>query len=395
MRQFNYKCVVAKNGSKMYYKRVNKKWQRISNKVGKNAEKGKRKYMMELPSQYIFTMKKDTPVFKSLKYTREEIVNNTLNKNIMKKETYKNILLKNIFNNNNNNNNNTTLDEIKAKKIENSTLYDDTEPGDPKWFALKNKIYGYGKSNNGFVVWIKIPEKEDIDELNIESYKGKLMDGVCKKYLKSINKRGARSFSYCKKLIPIYYKPEFGCGPFIEVKFHKDLKLINLSDINVYNFLFNLKKEDLEKSIKDYEDNELYLREYLCETFVDCTNNKYKISRKSSYSGDEDVVEELKKFFPEIDGYYYNNKEDKFHPEICVWKWPIKTTTKSLVACKHEIIPSDVIKELNIPTHDKFLKGEFPKNYNSKLYTKKEFKEIKKKRKGETHFILEMGYLGD
>ena len=45
MRQFNYKCVVAKNGTKMYYKRVNSKWKRISNKVGQKAEKGKRKYM--------------------------------------------------------------------------------------------------------------------------------------------------------------------------------------------------------------------------------------------------------------------------------------------------------------------------------------------------------------
>jgi len=30
----------------MYYKRVNKKWKRISNKVGMKAEKGKKKYML-------------------------------------------------------------------------------------------------------------------------------------------------------------------------------------------------------------------------------------------------------------------------------------------------------------------------------------------------------------
>ena len=29
----------------MYYKRVNSKWKRISNKTGMQAEKGKRKYM--------------------------------------------------------------------------------------------------------------------------------------------------------------------------------------------------------------------------------------------------------------------------------------------------------------------------------------------------------------
>ena len=46
MRQYNYKCVVAKNGSKMYYKRVNKKIVKlengnvVSNAVGMKAEKG-------------------------------------------------------------------------------------------------------------------------------------------------------------------------------------------------------------------------------------------------------------------------------------------------------------------------------------------------------------------
>ena len=44
MKQYNYKCVVAKNGTKMYYKRVSGKWKRISNTCGKNAEKGKKKY---------------------------------------------------------------------------------------------------------------------------------------------------------------------------------------------------------------------------------------------------------------------------------------------------------------------------------------------------------------
>ena len=46
MRQFNYKCIVSKNGSKMYYKKVGGKWKRISNKLGKNLEKGKNKYQM-------------------------------------------------------------------------------------------------------------------------------------------------------------------------------------------------------------------------------------------------------------------------------------------------------------------------------------------------------------
>ena len=44
MKQYNYKCIVSKNGSKMYYKRVNSKWKRISNTLGQKAEKGKRKY---------------------------------------------------------------------------------------------------------------------------------------------------------------------------------------------------------------------------------------------------------------------------------------------------------------------------------------------------------------
>ena len=44
MKQYNYKCVVAKNGTKMYYKRVHNKWKRISNTCGIKVEKGKKKY---------------------------------------------------------------------------------------------------------------------------------------------------------------------------------------------------------------------------------------------------------------------------------------------------------------------------------------------------------------
>ena len=44
MRKFNYKCVVTKNGTKMYYKKTKGKWKRISNAVGMKAEKGRRKY---------------------------------------------------------------------------------------------------------------------------------------------------------------------------------------------------------------------------------------------------------------------------------------------------------------------------------------------------------------
>ena len=46
MKQYNYKCNIAKNGRKIYYKRVNGNWKRISNNVGMKAEKGKRKYMI-------------------------------------------------------------------------------------------------------------------------------------------------------------------------------------------------------------------------------------------------------------------------------------------------------------------------------------------------------------
>ena len=44
MKQYNYKCIVAKNSTKMYYKRVGGKWKRVSNAIGMKAEKGKRKY---------------------------------------------------------------------------------------------------------------------------------------------------------------------------------------------------------------------------------------------------------------------------------------------------------------------------------------------------------------
>ena len=44
MTNYNYKCVVAKNDGKRYYKNVSGKWKRISNKSGEKAEKGKKKY---------------------------------------------------------------------------------------------------------------------------------------------------------------------------------------------------------------------------------------------------------------------------------------------------------------------------------------------------------------
>lgn len=44
MRNYNYKCIVARNGNKQYYKSVGGKWKRVSNAVGMKAEKGKRKY---------------------------------------------------------------------------------------------------------------------------------------------------------------------------------------------------------------------------------------------------------------------------------------------------------------------------------------------------------------
>ena len=50
MANYNYKCVVAKNGGKRYYKNVSGKWKRISNKSGEKAEKGKKKYGMGVRS---------------------------------------------------------------------------------------------------------------------------------------------------------------------------------------------------------------------------------------------------------------------------------------------------------------------------------------------------------
>lgn len=46
--KYNYKCVVSKNG-KRYYKNTNGKWKRITNKIGENAQKGKKKYKMDTP----------------------------------------------------------------------------------------------------------------------------------------------------------------------------------------------------------------------------------------------------------------------------------------------------------------------------------------------------------
>jgi hypothetical protein len=45
-----YKCIVSKN-SKRYYKNVNGKWKRITNKTGEKAGKGKMKYRGNNPSR--------------------------------------------------------------------------------------------------------------------------------------------------------------------------------------------------------------------------------------------------------------------------------------------------------------------------------------------------------
>ena len=44
--KYNYKCVLS-NGNKRYYKNINGKWKRITNKVGAKAQRGKRTYRME------------------------------------------------------------------------------------------------------------------------------------------------------------------------------------------------------------------------------------------------------------------------------------------------------------------------------------------------------------
>ena len=71
MKQFSYKCVVTKNGTKMYYKRVANKWQRISNKVGMKAEKGKKKYKENKNSPLCSIFQKLEP--KEIKDKREII----------------------------------------------------------------------------------------------------------------------------------------------------------------------------------------------------------------------------------------------------------------------------------------------------------------------------------
>lgn len=60
--KYNYKCVLS-NGNKRYYKNVNGKWKRITNKVGAKAQRGKRTYrMFKLP-----TIPKSNPVVEKFK----------------------------------------------------------------------------------------------------------------------------------------------------------------------------------------------------------------------------------------------------------------------------------------------------------------------------------------
>ena len=61
MKDFKYKCVVTKNGNKLYYKRVRDKWKRISNKLGIKAENKYRFYK--------------NPILKNLNCDFENLIN--------------------------------------------------------------------------------------------------------------------------------------------------------------------------------------------------------------------------------------------------------------------------------------------------------------------------------
>ena len=84
MKNYSYKCVVSKNG-KRYYKNVNGKWKRISNKVGMKAEKGKKRYGMNEPKN---TDKTDE------EYTQDDEINSDID--ITKFESVDEIVAKEI-----------------------------------------------------------------------------------------------------------------------------------------------------------------------------------------------------------------------------------------------------------------------------------------------------------
>ena len=71
MKDFKYKCTVLKNGDKRYYKKTGGKWKRISNKLGMENEKDKRKYMAK-------------KLIKLKKNTSKTPINKNINKNINK-----------------------------------------------------------------------------------------------------------------------------------------------------------------------------------------------------------------------------------------------------------------------------------------------------------------------
>ena len=84
--KYNYKCIMSKNGGKMYYKNVRNKWKRISNKVGEKAEKGKRKYRMEKeigPCEKMNTMGENAEKF--CKMSPDACIWDERGKNCMKK----------------------------------------------------------------------------------------------------------------------------------------------------------------------------------------------------------------------------------------------------------------------------------------------------------------------
>ena len=468
MIQFNYKCVVTKNGNKMYYKRVKRKWKRISNKVGMKAEKRKKKYRdnsYKLPKNF----KMDIPD------NCIEHFNEPLYKELGYREPSK--------------------QEEVLKKINDNTFYNDFK--DPRWFALtkaletKSNKSGYSWSGNGVLVWLRVPQEEDLKKIQTKMLRRDYsLGGIC------ADKNGnfKSGFKNCKYVIPLYYSPEMGKGAHIEIKFNEQLKLLNLYNINFFEFIkgyfikinnkrkkeiyeniqklikgekfeekfeekfkkevgeikeefkedsdpiywYNeifknvindidneekiIKKEDLLKKIKNIQEKEqdeeeennkelfsllLNLIGRLCDTFINCEDNKVK--RQSFYGRDWEVAKLLQQLLPDINGYIYRKIDNNFHSEVCVWKFPAnKTSIIKGFDNKISEIPDFIIKN-KIPTYENYMNENYigvSANENSyinwlanrnipnkrKLFTVKEVNKIQNEIGKNYKFFLAGGF---
>ena len=264
------------------------------------------------------------------------------------------------------------------REISEGTLLDKNRP---IWLGFKRKdIEGYAKSRNGFILWMNIPTLEDIENVKNKSYRNVAWNGLCD------GNNPQRPTSKCKNKTPLFYEPEIGSGMILQIKFKRNLNLLNLTSSQLIDQIEQLQNDDIEyKSLLDI----------LCQTIRNCEyrrtglpkNNKFivdktksGINRRSNFFDDNQMAQQLKIVFPDVDGYIYSDPENKsFHDEVCIFNPSIIESNTKIIQNEdlNEYPVPQWIIDSDIPLYEEFIDGEsFSRSKEHKLYTDEEIETI-------------------